>query len=236
MKLLSLVFLLLISFSSIAGQQISGSLRLKGATSGVTAIKAADVTTSGTYTLPANTGSSSQVLSTDGNGVLSWASVNTATSTWTTFTTVFEGAGSNPTKGATEADHGVWWRQGDAMCMNITYYQSSGSGAGSGLYLIKIPAGKTIDTGKISVSSSTTWGTMLGTGFIGESSTDGFGSYMFPAVVHAYDSTRLWMVYSDQSSSNLRVNRIAWASTSNGSFGGKMSVQITNTCFPISNW
>ena len=51
------------------------SIRLHGATSGYSEIIAAAGSASTTYTLPANGGSASQYLQTDGSGVLSWATV-----------------------------------------------------------------------------------------------------------------------------------------------------------------
>jgi len=53
------------------------SIRLYGATSGYSEIVAAAGSASTTFTLPANGGSASQYLQTDGSGGLSWAGVTT---------------------------------------------------------------------------------------------------------------------------------------------------------------
>jgi hypothetical protein len=52
---------------------VLGTLRLSGATSGYVGLAPAAAAGSTTYTLPSSDGSSGQVLSTDGAGVLSWA-------------------------------------------------------------------------------------------------------------------------------------------------------------------
>lgn len=58
------------------------ALKLKGSTSGFTAIDAPAVAGDNTLVLPANNGSPSQYLQTNGSGVLSWATV-TDTTGWT---------------------------------------------------------------------------------------------------------------------------------------------------------
>ena len=55
------------------------ALKLKGSTSGFTAIDAPAVAGDNTLVLPANNGSASQYLQTNGSGVLSWATVSTPT-------------------------------------------------------------------------------------------------------------------------------------------------------------
>ncbi len=60
------------------------SVQLTGSTSGSIAQRASAATTSYTVTWPANSGSASQVLTTDGSGTLSWAVVSPAAFTWLT--------------------------------------------------------------------------------------------------------------------------------------------------------
>ena len=55
------------------------ALKLKGSTSGFTAIDAPAVAGDNTLVLPADNGSASQYLQTNGSGVLSWATVATPT-------------------------------------------------------------------------------------------------------------------------------------------------------------
>ena len=64
------------------------ALKLKGSTSGFTAIDAPAVAGDNTLVLPADNGSASQYLQTNGSGVLSWATVtDTDTTGWTWDTT-----------------------------------------------------------------------------------------------------------------------------------------------------
>jgi hypothetical protein len=65
---------------------VSSTLQLSGSTSGFVAFQSPAAPTSHTYTLPAVTGSSGQVLTTNGSGVLSWATDSRLTKTLATFT------------------------------------------------------------------------------------------------------------------------------------------------------
>ena len=60
------------------------SVQLKGSTSGTLTQRVPAATTAYTVTWPANSGSASQVLTTDGSGTLSWAVVSPAAFTWLT--------------------------------------------------------------------------------------------------------------------------------------------------------
>ena len=71
---------------------VKGTLRLSGSTSGYVGLSPAAAAGSTTYTLPAADGSASQVLATNGSGVLSW---------------VVNGSGSPATLAATNAWTGV---------------------------------------------------------------------------------------------------------------------------------
>jgi len=70
------------TFSDTVNVGAGKSIRLYGATSGYSEIVAAAGSASTTFTLPANGGSASQYLQTDGSGVLSWQTV-TDTTGWT---------------------------------------------------------------------------------------------------------------------------------------------------------
>ena len=63
---------------------VKGTLRLSGATSGYVGLAPAAAAGSTTYTLPTADGTSGQVLSTSGGGVLSWVSAGTGTVTGVT--------------------------------------------------------------------------------------------------------------------------------------------------------
>jgi hypothetical protein len=65
---------------------VSSTLQLSGSTSGFVAFQSPAAPTSHTYTLPAVTGTSGQVLTTNGSGVLSWATDSRLTKTLAVFT------------------------------------------------------------------------------------------------------------------------------------------------------
>ena len=83
------------TFSDTVNVGAGKSIRLYGATSGFTEIVAAAGSASTTFTLPANGGSASQYLQTDGSGGLSWQTLPAAgiDSVWTSL-------GSTTTTGA----------------------------------------------------------------------------------------------------------------------------------------
>ena len=66
------------TFSDTVNVGAGKSIRLYGATSGYSEIIAAAGSASTTFTLPANGGSASQYLQTDGSGALSWQTVSTS--------------------------------------------------------------------------------------------------------------------------------------------------------------
>jgi hypothetical protein len=70
----------------VGSVNVSGTLQLSGSTSGFVAFQAPAAPTSHTYTLPAVTGTSGQVLTTNGAGVLSWTTDSRPTKTLATFT------------------------------------------------------------------------------------------------------------------------------------------------------
>lgn len=89
---------LLAGASKLTYDSATQALRIFGATSGYTGLKAAATTTPVTYTLPAADGSSGQFLSTNGAGTLSWTGIGTAVSTFSGGTTGL--TPSTPTSGA----------------------------------------------------------------------------------------------------------------------------------------
>lgn len=73
----------------------TGSLELKGTTSGTVTVKVADAAGTWTMTLPTSTGSSGQVLQTDGSGTTSWATASSGGITWTEVTGTTQSAAIN---------------------------------------------------------------------------------------------------------------------------------------------
>jgi hypothetical protein len=70
----------------VGSVNVSSTLQLSGSTSGFVAFQSPAAPTSHTYTLPAVTGTAGQVLTTNGSGVLSWATDSRLTKTLATFT------------------------------------------------------------------------------------------------------------------------------------------------------
>ena len=71
------------------------ALKLKGSTSGFTAIDAPATAGDNTLVLPANNGSASQYLQTNGSGVLSWATVTDTTTNLTRGTVAATNSGTS---------------------------------------------------------------------------------------------------------------------------------------------
>jgi hypothetical protein len=68
------------------GITVVGEVRLNGSTSGYVSLQSPATATSHTYTLPSATGAAGQVLTTNGSGVLSWATDSRLTKTIASFT------------------------------------------------------------------------------------------------------------------------------------------------------
>ena len=68
------------------GITVAGAVRLNGSTSGYVSLQSPATATSHTYTLPSATGAAGQALTTNGSGVLSWATDSRLTKTIASFT------------------------------------------------------------------------------------------------------------------------------------------------------
>ena len=93
---------------------VKGTLRLSGSTSGYVGFSPAAAAGSTTYTLPAADGTASQVLSTNGSGVLSW---------------IANGGGAGATLSATNAWTGV-----NSFAIKTTMARMTGASVGAGPY------------------------------------------------------------------------------------------------------
>lgn len=69
-------------------------------------------------------------------------------------TTTITGTTTNPTKGTTTTDKVRWRRVGDSAEITYEYMQTAAGAAGSGTYLLALPAGLVADTAKVSVDSN----------------------------------------------------------------------------------
>jgi hypothetical protein len=92
-----------------------------------------------------------------------------------------------PTKGTTTVDKVYWRRVGDSMEVRLDYRQGAAGAAGSGSYLITIPGGYSIDSGKVTFNTTLADSIgAIGLAIFGVPSvSNGIGS------VIAYDATRV---------------------------------------------
>lgn len=110
-------------------------------------------------------------------------------SDWVLYTLSLTGATSNPTKGTVVRDKAYWRRVGDTMEIRYEYQQSAAGSTGSGTYKFGLPSGYTIDTNKVTVST-TNIGVCLGPCHIFSSAS---GTAVYGAV-EAYDTSNLMLV------------------------------------------
>jgi len=159
-----------------------------------------------------------------------------ANTDWASFTMAITANTTDPTKGTTSVDQAYWRRVGSDMHIIWTYIQTSlGSGAaGSGAYRFTIPVSASIDTGKVTASSSGV-ATVLGTGFIAESA-DFYSATIYPCQWYAFDSTKLACNFWDQGSGDLRTSRVALASGTGGNLGASTASYTMQAIVPISGW
>jgi hypothetical protein len=143
-------------------------------------------------------GTSGQVLTTDGTGVLSWATPATS-ATWTSSTIGITATTTNPAKGTTTLDI-IRYRAlgGKTYQVEMMYNQTTAGAAGSGIYLCTLPGGLSFDTAyhpvnnngnAVGITSLSVWAAALPTG-------DGYtiinGNASTYAVM-AYDATRFYL-------------------------------------------
>jgi len=104
---------------------VKGTLRLSGSTSGYTGFKPAAAAGSTVWTLPTADGTSGQVLSTNGSGILSWATGGSGD---------FKADGTVSMTGALKAPNGAW------NSPSITFANSTNTGFYNGGGMIGISA------------------------------------------------------------------------------------------------
>jgi hypothetical protein len=141
---------------------------------------------------------------------------------WVSYTLTPGGSTSAPSKGTIAIDEAKWRRIGDSMEIFYNYRQTVAGSAGSGTYKLPIPSGYSIDTTKVTPSSSIPPVAGSATLFDGTSDYVGY--------VYAYDSTNLGIVAGDEA-------------LDPGSFGSAFipySTTTLNVSFhamvPISGW
>lgn len=131
-----------------------GVLRLHGATSGYSGLKAAATTTSVDYTLPSADGSSGQVLQTNGSGTLSWAT-SAASARKYELTGGVPGVGGSVTSDATFNDSGAvagFYAKSAGKVTDIAIHLSSARTAGS--VIGKWMKNGVVQTGTVTISTA----------------------------------------------------------------------------------
>lgn len=125
------------------------------------------------------------------------SSVNSSTviTDWVSYDQIIEAATTAPTKATNPgADEAYWRRIGDTMYLTYTYKHtdSTGSAAGSGIYLFIIPNANHIDTSKVNISTDPQTGS-VGTASVQANSNWSHGQ------VEVYNSTALVLNMQDPS-------------------------------------
>lgn len=122
---------------------------------------------------------------------------DTATVTaWASYSMTIGGSTTAPTKASSPSvDSAMWRRVGDSMEITYVYRHTNNSGAaaGSGTYLFSLPSGYSIDSNKVSVTTSNSINSLLG-------SAKGISSSEFLGYVWAYSSTQLAICITSTSS------------------------------------
>lgn len=143
-----------------------------------------------------------------------------------TFTMTIDAVTTAPTKATTtDADLASWMRVGPNMKLFYTYRHTdnTGSAAGSGVYLFKLPGNYTIDSTYVPVSTTARKG-VLGPAVVGDASGIRLGW------VQPYDSSSLQIVY-DSGGSDFAV------SSSNVPISSSATIEyVFEATIPISGW
>lgn len=104
----------------------------------------------------------------------------------------FTGTTTNPTKGTTTIDQMVSSRFGDKLKLSFTYQQTVAGTAGSGTYLISMPAGVTINTTLDPINTTPSFNKYaVGTGTFRAGSAEA----SYTCIFYVYDSTHLGVTY-----------------------------------------
>lgn len=152
---------------------------------------------------------------------------------WITYSPTLSATTSNPSKGTIVRDLAQWRRVGDSMEISWDFEQSSAGTTGTGTYLLPLPTGYSIDTNKLSVS--TTNEVIIGQGFI-FTSADGLSS-TFAISVTAYDANNLSWSRITTSAGNLVTNWLKCASTdATSAFNNNPFIVTFRARVPISGW
>lgn len=148
---------------------------------------------------------------------------------WQPYNLVIGATTTAPTPGTIVINSAEWRRIGDSMEITYNFQQSSAGTAGSGTYLFPLPGGYSIDTNKLT-PTTTIYGTVVGSASYGDSGgTDGsVGS------VKVYNSTNLAV---NAITSTTAASKHALMSSSISPLSGAATIGISFTALvPIVGW
>ena len=146
--------------------------------------------------------------------------VGLAGSDWNAFEMIIGATTTPPTKGTIVIDDARWRRVGDTMHIMWNYQQTTGGSAGSGTYLFPIPNGLSVDTAKLT-PTTTVEGSVVGAAGI-------YNTAM--AYAKVYNSTNLALVTNATG-----VGAATFISSSLGAIGSGAKYSF-EAFVPISGW
>jgi hypothetical protein len=210
------------------GAKVNAQNTIQLGNASVTAVKTSGKLTTGTVTYPNMDGSANQVLSTNGNGVVSWANATTpSVPTWNTLIPSITATTTDPTFNTDRLS--LNWRMigpKEMECVLVINTTTAGN-FGSGDYLLPVPGGYSIDT---SLDFQTAY-----TSGVGANDSYGFWRYGIPGGVGRFSTsngTGHWDVFPVVYNSNyIRLVIFAFGSYircwGSNAYGSNASMAIT---------
>lgn len=152
---------------------------------------------------------------------------------WQDYTLTVGATTTPPTQGSGATKNARWRRIGDSMEITFNYYQTAAGSTGSGTYLFPIPAGFTIDSTKIALTTAANGngGTVLGNSIVNDISV-GASNFSLQGQVFGYSTTQLYIV----SSNSAAGQSVIMSSSSQVNFGDTICNVSFKVTVPILGW
>lgn len=144
---------------------------------------------------------------------------------WTAFSMSITSTGTAPVRGTVVREEARWRRVGDSMEIYFDYEQSAAGTGGTGTYLFGIPGGYSIDTAKLTPTTTSIQG------IVGHAAAENVGSVASEMIVKAYNSTSLALVEAPHSSGPQVVNGTTFFGFNVASLRWTLYARV-----PISGW
>lgn len=153
-------------------------------------------------------------------------------SDWTSMSLVIGASTSAPTYGAGATSHYFYRRVGDSLEIDVMVNQAAVGSAGTGVYIIPLPSGLSIDTNKASVTTNENGNSasVLGSCRVDNTQTNGANSGV-NGNVYGYNTTNLTLVLSNTAAGQL----LQWSSTAFSFTSNPLSMSA-RAVVPISGW